>query len=93
MFKDFVKVKKKLQDKPQFDQVLILLLRDWLQRRELNTEPRWWSDGDDGGDGGDDGDDGGDGDYIRRLREEFPDRVIASYSVMPSPKVLQEEED
>ena len=23
-----------------------------------------------------------------RLREEFPDRVIASYSVMPSPKVL-----
>ena len=54
--------------------------------------------GDDNGDdndddGDDDGDDGGDGDYIRRLREEFPDRVIASYSVMPSPKVLQEEED
>ena len=23
-----------------------------------------------------------------RLREEFPDRVIASYSVMPSPKVF-----
>ena len=45
------------------------------------------------GDGGDDSDDCGDGDYIRRLREEFPDRVIASYSVMPSPKVLQEEED
>ena len=26
--------------------------------------------------------------YYSRLREEFPDRLIASYSVMPSPKVV-----
>ena len=52
-----------------------------------------WDGDDNDDDGGDDSDDGDDGDYIRRLREEFPDRVIASYSVMPSPKVLEEEED
>ena len=28
-----------------------------------------------------------------RLREEFPDRVIASYSVMPSPKVSHSDDD